>query len=359
MSVVESSSEYERAGIDMASTYAADSYLEQNAIVDPWAQQCFVNVVDSIIDYAEVVLPQATRHSIEHTDTGNLPEIVLRLRQAGAITPLIRRVAEEIAPDINSLQSAFREFRVLAFKERDRLRSWLQFHQKSRIREHHPFHVPSGVQSFVAEFWSSTPEPVRLSEETVIQSDELKYAFDIFYRGQQYDEILSSVHGTYFNHPLRATLFSQRAKFETVVANRHSWGRLLDQLMKDGKIGRDVGEISDILLKIRSEVQRLDATWYRLREIARQKPDEANDRLKMVASSVGLPAKLTAGAASRIKDSAEFIGLAIDASISSPGLANFLLSKGVAALRMEERYVPGTVGRIRLLRGAMTWPGLL
>ncbi len=250
---------YRRAAIDMASAYAADSYLHTTGSVDPWSEQCFVTLIDSAIDHPEFVFPQATRHSLEHTGTENLPEILLALKRNEIICPFTEQVAGEITPGNNNLANAFREFKLFALRERSKLAGWIEFHEQSQIKYHHEIHVPGGVQPFVLKFWAESQATQKLVEDLGMSNNRLRYAFDVFFRGQQYDEILSFNSFLYFNHPLRTDLFLMRDGVNTSSTIRHSWGRLLVQLIRDRQLGKRIDEVVSITEGIRTNVQRDEA----------------------------------------------------------------------------------------------------
>jgi hypothetical protein len=343
-------------GIDMASAYAADSYLGSSKVVDPWGEQCFLNVVDCFTDHPQLLLPQATHFSIEHTGSTILPEIVRSLLREKAISLHSHRVAEDLVPGDDTLVAAFREFRLFAIEHRQLLGGWLDFQRKSNIREHHTVHVPSGVQGFVDEFWRSVPQTDQLSQEMAIRSADLMYAFDAFYRGQQYDEILSSSNAIYFNHPMRSSLFSQRVQLHVRERKHYSWGRVLSQLISTRRVSARVDEIVDVMVRIRTEVGYNDATSDKLLNLAN--PSEVNERLTAVAARVGLPATLTSGVQKAAEVLAASVGAVLDTFWTKGPWATIVLTSAAATLGLEGRYIPGAAGTLKVLRGAMVWPGL-
>src|SRR6266496_1138032 len=78
--------------LDVTSFISAEEFLlSQNhgAIpLDPFAQQCYAEVVQSLIFFDEVLVPHPTRPDARPEDYGNQPRILRLLFELGIVRPL-------------------------------------------------------------------------------------------------------------------------------------------------------------------------------------------------------------------------------------------------------------------------------
>jgi hypothetical protein len=347
-----------KAATDISRVYAAEDFLRERP-VEPWAEESFMTVVDISVNYTDFYYPHPTKKSLKDAKiSGNLPPFLVQLDTFGVIKSYDKAVAEELRPSNHHLIEVFGQFTEFALNETRNLKEFLNFHFLPENKERHIGQMGEkrDIQDFVKNFVAQQNEPKVLSEKIEVAPIQLSYAFDVFYRGQQYDEILGGI--PYFNHPLRDSLFRKRLTERIRFSNLPTWGRCLARLIHENKFSRKVDEVTDFLRQLKENIRVAEIGWEEWNSSLSDpnKVSELEDKVKEVAANVGLPALASK---ELLMLGVSGVGLGVDALLGTGGLVTFLLEAGTWFMAPENFYIPGKLGKIDLLRAKLIWPDLL
>lgn len=342
------------AGSDISVGYAADNFLARREPCDPWNEQCFVSIVDVVVNHPVAIFPHPTPSSVVRS--ARLPRLFRELMKRSAVSdpdtsqvPLLKsftaNVASEMRPGSETLRETLRDFIVFTLEEREKLNQWISFQES--IRPKHIVGIPGEVQQFTAEFWNElTPGelPVGLLN---IEPNRLRYAFDVFFRGRQYIELLANTESLYVPHPIRMRLFS-RSKQDSRATRLWSWGGVIAILIASKRFSRRPDEVADLVGRIKSTVATNRLSWY-------DHPDEA--RLKEAAAIMDLPAVVRKEFFEVMRIVTKVPVGALDLYLKTFGLITLTTELLIVKLKSKDRYVRGGLGKFSLLRGYIDWPG--
>lgn len=349
----------ERAGVDFATFYAAGDFLKHRQPVEPWAEESFKTLVDVAVNHPNLVYPHATPKGTASDKPENLPDLLNSFRRSEIISPVTGSTAEQYKHSAHEIKYHYRQFRAFARDDRRHLASFIAFHLSSEVRGYHErlMETPQFVQAETLSHWHAELGGPRLARELCLDSNGLMMAFDAFYRGRQYYELLASEGICYFPHVLRCKVFDDRFVLHRELDRLWSWGNLLAGLVKAQEISRTPDEVADIVRRTRNEVDSLGLRYCPLDSSGGIDKD-TRERIETVAAQVGLPAHAKRSTTNILKALIAGSGAVVDSLCGTYGLATVLLSIGAAVLDNAEVTIPGRIAGFPLLRGAVTWPGL-
>ena len=336
-------------GTDISSGHAADSGFS-GGVRDPWSDDCLVTFADIAINYDDVVYPLPSDSARLQLEPDKLPDIFVRGRANGLISPLLSVTASSIQLSDNKILAEWPRFALWAESEAEKLREWRFLHSTSRdILDSHDLHVPEHVVDAV---WSSID---RDSVLRVIDLDDygLKYAFDVFVRTIQYDNVLGPAR-RYYAHPLREKALGDYLELKA-FQQKWSWGRYLVGVMKSGIAPLDPSWFIDRVAEIRGRVVPSESyPGARWSDLAGGEPKEQHGRLEQIAADLRLPAELESWAVNSLA-----VAFGVGGLVTAPNYAiSVILGAGAIGIGVAPRTVSGTVASIPILRGALKWRGL-
>jgi hypothetical protein len=219
--------------IDVTSLIGAEDYVASENLgrrpLDPFARQCFVEVVQSLIFMADVRVAHPTLASPRAEDFGAQPRLLQSLISAGLLHPLrldepqsqAAQTAE--ADTIRNLTSAMGTRSVLQFVDQAiicdnlrpetrfslsaRLNAWAEFQaSKVRVTGHHKDRISTndGIESDAFGIWARSAAIVLdKALEPVAPPGEGKYLMATLARGLKYRARADAAGLCYQPHPMR------------------------------------------------------------------------------------------------------------------------------------------------------------
>jgi hypothetical protein len=350
----------QKAAVDLTLGYGADSFLGVMPRKDPWENHSFLTLVDIAVNHHDVFYPLPTRASIHpgNIELRNLPRSVATLYTAGVLRPFQKAVAEDEEGAEQALATHYAQFARFANARSGLLRAWSNF--QDQVTPAHVTRMPGVVATWTQTFWDTTQGTEELARRVGIAPENLRRAFDVTFRGQQYDAILGADGVYYFPHRIRELAYGgqitmQRTRFEGSAP--WSWGRYLTEAIERSWIPRDAQRVLSIVASLRSRVGMKQATWYGL-DAADQR--EQRDILTSIAAESDLPAQVKDDVRKRIETRLKaaavptsIAGLLID---RNAGAVTIALTTGALTVSAWRPRVPG--GITRFCRGMLEWPGL-
>lgn len=227
---------FSMAATDISAGYAADSFVQGLDVTDPWAEDSFVNLFDALVNHEVVLFPHPTKVSTLRPE--RLPALFTefqRVRDGAA--PLLKAhaqvVAEDYRPSNALLHVALYEFLLYAIGNRNKVDQWISFQESLRGR--HIVGVPEEVQPHTVRFWDGLTSK-DIPPYVGIPGQRLRYAFDVFFRGLLYCELLSQSNAVYYPHRVRMPLVvaSRSASAERRI--KWSWGGIVAALIQRGRL---------------------------------------------------------------------------------------------------------------------------
>ncbi|MER7007737.1 hypothetical protein ABT297_32495 [Dactylosporangium sp. NPDC000555] len=220
--------------IDVTTIIGAEEFiLAQNRgakPLDPFARQCFVELIQSIVFMSKVVVPHPTLADPREVDFGERPRLLRSLMSAGLIEPLHLNPAqwdEALAIEQSALarlQSGTGTRSVIAFIEQTlkvddqlrsrprndlshRIRGWADFQAGHvRIPGHHQdrINTSDGIEEDGFGHWARHAGAFLGGViESVAPRDEAKYVMATLARGLKYRSRADGAQVIYQSHPLR------------------------------------------------------------------------------------------------------------------------------------------------------------
>lgn len=350
------------AAIDITTGFAADDFILNEHPRDPWAEQSFVNFVDTAINHTEFYYPCPTSESKIEYPLDSLPECIEHLEKQRLIGSYQKVSAGEVSISKELLNKHLADFENYAFRERKNLIEWLQFHWQPTRKKKHLEVMNKDVQPYILEYWSKNKTVNRLASQISIPLDKLKYAYDVFVRGHQYFEILSGDSIAYFVHPIRRDVLSSCVDRTSEYSRRLSWGSLLSNLLReDGLLARNPEAVVNVIEMIRTKVHKEHATWY---EFDINNEEEFKSMIQVyeaIADEVNLPV--------RIKDRvikaitllvAPTVGSLLDRVLNLPNIITILLTGGsLYVLDSTSIWIKDIKKDARFIRGLTERPGFV
>lgn len=387
------------AAVDAVTGHAAYSFLrflcDDPSAHDPWAEECFTGLVDLSIIYPRLVHPLPNARAA--LTPMALPPLLVAFVDRGLIHPHIDRVADSVEVDASVLEEALDDFERAARTNPQDLMGLIDFHFQADKKAYRDaaFGPGRSVQPFIEDFWHSSSRAHDLAH-TLGGPGETMWAFDVFLRGRQYDEILRSANAVYFPHPFRrrSSLAGARPQHVYRADRVWSWGRLLANLMREGELPPNLEEVCDRILAIRAEIDLemkrppsgrrsggrrsaplgsvpddsadntaiADESWFTLARNA-----DLNER---IAYRLGLPAKITKNIVDDIDKIANnwaaptAVGMVSaqkfgsDAAGMIGGAITVTVMRAISRLNLENRWVRPSrfMRRLTFLRGSLEWP---
>lgn len=354
----------QNAAVDLSTGYGVDSFLQKAELKDPWNRECFVTLVDAAVNYRGFFYPLPTTHSLgeklEH------PVSIALLNKVGVIFPATRRVAENLEPTEEALQSEFANFCKWIKSQGPHLRVWLDLHFQEHVQIEYKKRMHGDTSFFLTDFWKRNQDTVKQFARRVgVGPEKLLYAFDVMFRGLQYYDILDGEDTSYFPHPIRHPLLAGQVTQNFYYPGRWSWGRLLVTLIEEEQIDRESEEIIQIISSLRSRVLLQEATWADL-EKATEK--EKREKIVTIAAESELPAKVKDTTIQNITKALSLAsilagsgGATIFPAAAMPiQLVSVIFGiGGVLSSSYWKVHIPGTVARrLKFCRGSLEWAGL-
>ncbi|MBR7824675.1 hypothetical protein KDK95_00015 [Actinospica sp. MGRD01-02] len=220
--------------IDVTSLISAEDYLvSQNRHArpgDPFAQQCFVEIIQSLIFMTHVYVSHPLLHNPEPADFGQRPLLLQSLMAAGLLSPLqldskkqssARALERRAIADLqgaNGIKSMAR-FVDQAFSIdqstvgrqnglSERLRAWGAFqHSEVKIATgHHRERIPTqdGVEDDEFGRWARAAALLLAGAlDTIAEPGDGPYVMATLARGMKYRARAEACHVAYQSHPLR------------------------------------------------------------------------------------------------------------------------------------------------------------
>jgi len=341
-------------GSDISTGYAADNFLSTRKPVDPWNEQCFVSVIDVVVNHSSGTFPHPTPSSLIRSQ--RLPWLFRELmkrklpsdspdEQTPLLTSFTAHVSSDLSPTEDELRNTLKDFISFALVSGDKLDRWISFQES--IRPKHIIGMPGEVQDFTARYWSQQTAKELPLGLVKIDAMRLRYAFDVFFRGRQYIELFANTGGLYFPHPLRLPLFASR-KEDYRAMRTWSWGGVVAVLISSKRFSRRADEVADLVGTIKSTVIANRLSWY-------DRPSE--DRLKETAAAIDLPAKLRRSFLEVVQRVSKLASGPLDGALGTFGLITLITELLFIHLKAKDRYVPGKVGKLSVMRGYIEWPG--
>lgn len=220
--------------IDVTSLISAEDFIiSQNHSVmpeDPFARQCFVEVVQSLIFMPRVYVAHPVLHSPRPDDFGERPLLLRALMRAGMLRPLHLDRAEQTAAQqledaaLDDLKSAHGMISMVRFVDQtlacdrasvggqtamsQRLRQWSGF-QDRQVRStvgHHTDRIPTrdGVEEDGFGEWARAAAVILSGPlKEIAQPTQGQYVMATLARGLKYQARADASAVTYQSHPMR------------------------------------------------------------------------------------------------------------------------------------------------------------
>jgi hypothetical protein len=220
--------------LDVTSLISAEDFLlAQNRGTqpdDPFARQCFVEVVQSLIFMSRVYVAHPVLPNPRPEDFGELPLLLRELMRAGLIRPLqlnlnLQRAVQELEEaalhDLESVhgiasmarfvEQAFAIDRVSAGSQTAlavRLRGWSAFHERQvrSLTGHHSDRIPTrdGVEEDAFGEWARAAAVILAGPlREITARGQGKYLMATLARGMKYRARAEATAMSYQSHPLR------------------------------------------------------------------------------------------------------------------------------------------------------------
>ncbi|HEU5367864.1 MAG TPA: hypothetical protein VFU69_05355 [Ktedonobacterales bacterium] len=186
----------------MSTGFSVDSFISGKAteewpwgIRDPYGRECFVTLVDVVVNYPEVRYPLP---SAPDQFRGTVPQSLAFLNAEGVVYPETRAFPSQILPEAPEILEQFENFSAWAARpaHAPRLLKWLGLQgQNGRMY----YSIPN----YIRAFWSAHSEAVEKLAVGIAQAnrlarqaaqdrstsdfrDGLLYAFSAMFRGLEY-----------------------------------------------------------------------------------------------------------------------------------------------------------------------------
>lgn len=341
---------FHKAAVDVTTGYGTDSFFKGNH-QDPWDRDCFETLVDTAINHHSFHYPLPSILSL----SAELPKSFTLLKQAGILTPISNTVADQMNVSHNRLLTEFSNFNKWVEKDPKGLKKWIAYHHRKKLKRQHKQALPKDVQECTADFWKHNKEAMSLSMLIGVSPIQLRYAFDVTFRGLQYYEILSTADCAYFPHPLRKCLLDGQESSSHIFSKEWSWGRFIANLMSSNCISSHPEDVFKIVVDLKSEVSLKRATWYDLSE---NNPKNKKEKIISVAVERGFPSKLRDSVHKWIERSLIVSVFGSEHYLGLPPIVSVFLTVGHFTSTFWKGGVSGKVGRLPFCRGLLVWPGL-
>lgn len=352
------------AAVDISTGQAIESYLSSKVPRDPWAEKCFTNFVDLIINHDKVYYA----HPNMGSEPGSFPSTFNEAEVHGLLDRIPEVAADSVTLAPYDIRTAYLNFQRWAEQHRFELKKWLEFCQHT-LNLRTSYENDKDIilyRTIKDDFWWTHRRPegwLRTEESNRYLSEDNKiFAFNIFLRAVQYHYIFKDK-GTYFPHPLR-TGADLIETFETVSESQEqwSWGRYFVWYLERQE--RREWNAKDILVKVKNveeKTKERKATWY---DLTGTPSTEKAEIIMDIAASLGLPG------IKRRRDTlvgytvdlfTALVSIAVDEAIK-PAKIIAKLILAAAPIPFIDRAKEGAttqVNRIRCLRGSIEFPGLI
>lgn len=339
---------WKKAAIDITNGWAANEFIKnpQNPN-EPWAEKAFITVTDALINHEYFFYPHSSKGSIKESRSIEIfPQFLHHLQRKELLCSYEGQVASDVELSNEHLSTALETFKTFVIKEYNNFSLWLSFHRSPEMKAKHLEQAGSDVQKFIEQFWSSTAETSKFADEQHFNSNDLRYAFDTFVRGQQYEEIINGIECLYFNHPIRKWLFKKHINLRQLPDKKVSFGMLLAKLIKNGIHTNQMDEVCNTIGRLRKKVKDLHANWYQL-----PFKKDSEDLAKRVVAESKLRSKVTEEMIKALTAIFAIVGANIDARLNTYGLVTLILELGVIQLKTNDRYIPSSMGKLKIIRG--------
>lgn len=343
---------HDTAAIDITTGHGANAYLRGDQSGDPWARECFISLVDGCVNHPKFYFPHPTKVSAGKAPSLVLPELMTVLMQRNLLSPHMETVAASVEFSDRRLNNHMRSFRAFANANPNKLLKLIQFHfRPEKISQHAHQFTGTPITPSVESYWHRSVQACSLADDLGVTVPQAQWAFDTFCRGQQYYEVLQSAKAVFFPHPIRTNLFADETRLSLHAEDRWSWGGLLATLIENDKLPRRLDELCEIIERIRDKTTDSDgpADWYQPMNV---------ERHEEVAAELNLPAKIRESVVQKMYILSTVTASAADQFAGSLVAITLAVSVGYPELRLEERWVrPKYIGRFKVLRGCLYWPG--
>lgn len=338
------------AATDLTVGFGASSVTGPGSRVDPWSDRCFVTLCDAAINYTSLSYPLPTDDP-SYNDLQSLPSLIRVLQERALIGPLSGTTAQHYSPLTVDLEQQFLRFYDWASRNAANLNDWLSLHFTIDVKQQHFLRLRHEVQHPVSQFWSTRKGDVGILIDRIGATDEeLRYAFDVMYRGLQYSDMTRG--RRYFNHPIRDPLLPPSA---LPSIHRYSFGRALLRGIAEKRIPKDLSLLGDTIaiLKEGTHDPTRPCTWLASRDLD---DDEVTKRLLAVSATGKLPTRVK----SELRKSTAELAAAGGLGFALAGEHGVALALDSCALVLEKwsGSVPPIVAKVPVLRGVIEIPGL-
>ena len=283
-----------RAAVDINTGYDADAFtraVANHELYDELSQCSFVSLVDTVINYQHFFIPLPDPANIYELDSPSSPKTLQYLQEFGYVEAITDLTAADYVSMLSdeALKLQYVSFREWIIDNRRLLRSWLARHYPMAAEKaNRP--LRGKVSPTVEYFWNNEISDKEVSIVAdlvgVRYPEQLLYAFDNMVRGLQYLQITAEKEIIYSPHPLRRPLTGTRKLKFPSTRQRWSWGRLLALLMKQERIPCEWEPLMQLVVELRGEVKKQDATW---NDLYNEDLKEQRDRVECVAAYCNIP----------------------------------------------------------------------
>lgn len=344
---------YDKSANDITTGFSGEDFIINEEPNDPFAKESFITLVDSIINHKNSIFPHPTKKSSASDQNIILPELFTHLINKQLLNSYSTLVASDIQVEDDDLNNYFKRFRIFSISEKNKLKDWIEYHFNPNLRYKHFIQLPRDIQPFVEKYWSETQQCKYLSSELGIESYKLRYAFDVYYRGLQYDTIIVNEDALYLSHPLRYTIFDNNINNTFQFKNLRSWGEIIAFMLENKLFSRKLDEVVDLIDRIKRKVIN-DSSWYceiplkeRIeREIEVVSQEKIDVRIKeKVINNLQIVSTTASGAA--------------DALLNTFGIITLLVNIGFVKIKDTKPDGKGKITKIKFTRGLFDWDQIL
>jgi len=340
---------FEVSANDITTGFSSEEFIINNKPFDPYAKKSFISLVDSIINHNISIIPHPTKKSSEDDQKIILPELFNLLINRKLLSSFSKRVASEIQVEENELHKYLTRFRAFSIKEKNELVNWIEYHFNPKIRYKHLIQLPRDIQPFIEKFWNESQECKKLTDELGIESHKLRYAFDVYYRGLQYDLISENENALYISHPIRYTIFDNNIDYSFQFKNLRSWGEIIAYMIEKKMFSRRLDEVVDLIYRIKDKVINY-CSWYSKISFK----ERIEKEIEIISEE-----KIDVRIKEKVIDTSQVVATtassAVDALINTFGTITLIVNLGFIKLKESKPTGRGKITKIKFLRGLFDW----
>jgi hypothetical protein len=342
-----------RAAIDVSTGYGAEAFLQNRDAGDPWAEVCFVSLIEAFTNHAQLRYPFPSHHSVRDRDYQGIADFMGDLQSAGLLQGDDAIIAEDIPLGQLDLETDFLSFSRWARTHRVVVKQWVEFHHQPELKKRHKTQLPTIVNVAVQEFFDRNPSRFNsLASAVRTTPKRILYSFDVASRGRQYAALLGGS-SNYYSHPIREPVLNAAETRRTTIRHAFSWGRYLAWALRSGRLHRTTPDVIEVMGSLKRSIARLKAD---ARHLSTMEPSVRKGLLNQVAAEAGLPATLRADVHEYIEHFFSYTHIAV-ALLDAPSIHLSVAIGNFVANNVS--MVPGWLPRILpFFRGLVEYPFL-